>query len=487
MAYKRTLLNNAFFNIIKTLSTVLFPLITFMYASRILLPEGVGQANFAKSFVAYFTMFAMLGIVNYGTREGAQVRNDRMALSKLSHELLIVNVISVVCSYFLLIICLIFIDSLEPYRLLIVINSLTIALTAMGMEWLFNAIEEYRYIAIRTCIVQTLGLVAILIFVKSAEDILIYVLIQTLTLSGTNIINIMYSKRFINYKYAGPYSLKKHMHPILMIFSMTLFIQVFTHMDTTMLGIIVGDFATGLYTAAMRVSGTLITVLLSVVMVMMPRISYYVKMNHLDKIKNMIYWALNILLLLGIPVWIGLILLSEPIIFLFSGEAFKDAIFTARITATRVLLVPLNSFMVLYLFIPLCKDKWSLVSTGAAAIINFVLNLFIIPLFAQNGAAIATVIAELVELIINIYFLKEIVSLKFVFKNTGHYFIASIPIIVIYTIVKIFKINIYFEMLLVCTISIIVYFVELLILKNEVIIYFLDKIKNKRRINKCGE
>ena len=80
----KSLAKNYFFNLIKTLCSVLFPLITFAYSSRVLGVDGLGKVNFAKSFITYFSMIAMLGINQYGTREAAKVRDDRDLLSKFA-------------------------------------------------------------------------------------------------------------------------------------------------------------------------------------------------------------------------------------------------------------------------------------------------------------------------------------------------------------------------------------------------------------------
>lgn len=40
------------------MSSFIFPLITFPYVSRILLPAGTGKVSFATSVVSYFAMFA---------------------------------------------------------------------------------------------------------------------------------------------------------------------------------------------------------------------------------------------------------------------------------------------------------------------------------------------------------------------------------------------------------------------------------------------
>ena len=59
---------NFVMNAVLTMSNMIFPLITFPYVSRILLPVGTGKVAFATSIVTYFSMFAQLGIPTYGIR-----------------------------------------------------------------------------------------------------------------------------------------------------------------------------------------------------------------------------------------------------------------------------------------------------------------------------------------------------------------------------------------------------------------------------------
>lgn len=89
-------------NIILTMSSFIFPLITFPYVSRILLPVGTGKVSLATSIITYFSMFAQLGIPTYGIRVCAADRDDRKKLSKTAQELLIINLIMCVISYIVL-------------------------------------------------------------------------------------------------------------------------------------------------------------------------------------------------------------------------------------------------------------------------------------------------------------------------------------------------------------------------------------------------
>ena len=75
---------NFIMNFLLTASSIIFPLITFPYVSRVLQAAGNGKVAFATAVLTYFTMFASLGIPTYGIRVCAQVRDDREKLSKYS-------------------------------------------------------------------------------------------------------------------------------------------------------------------------------------------------------------------------------------------------------------------------------------------------------------------------------------------------------------------------------------------------------------------
>ena len=99
MQKSQSIITNFIFNFIKTLSTILFPILTFTYSSRILGAEGIGKVNFAKSVISYFSMFAAMGMNYYGTREAAKVRDNKKSLSKFVHEMLLINGCTTILSY----------------------------------------------------------------------------------------------------------------------------------------------------------------------------------------------------------------------------------------------------------------------------------------------------------------------------------------------------------------------------------------------------
>lgn len=482
----KSIIKNSFYSVLKTIATLIFPVISFSYASRILLPEGMGKIDFSKSFVVYFTLLAMLGIQNYGIRECARVRDDRTTLSKTAREIMRVNSVSVIVSYGLFFAIVFTLDVLAPYRQLLLINCLTIGLTAIGIEWLYGAVEDYKYIAVRTCIVQIVSLICMLVFVRTQSDIWKYAAIQVISNGGAFIFNFIHSRKYIDWKSKIDFNCRKHLRPIFALFLMSAFIQVFTVMDSTMLGFLASDEAVGLYSASHKISGIITSAISSVTLVLTPRISYYAERNMMEEVRKISIKAINCIFMLSIPATVGLIMLSMPTILIFSGDSFSEADLTSKIMALRGILVPLNSFIVLHFFIPLKKEKYNLVSTGVAAMLNLIINFVLIPLFAQNGAAVATVLAEFIELIINLFFFSKYIELKQIFNKTWQYIVSAIPIAPVCYLLSLCNMNIALYAPLSIALSVIFYFGILLLFKNSLILdgYTLIKTKFFNRIKK---
>ena len=56
---------NFIMNLIRVLMTIVFPLITYPYATRVLNSAGVGRAAYVASIVSYFQLVASFGVNNY--------------------------------------------------------------------------------------------------------------------------------------------------------------------------------------------------------------------------------------------------------------------------------------------------------------------------------------------------------------------------------------------------------------------------------------
>ena len=139
---------NFIMNMILTASSIIFPLITFPYVTRVLLTVGTGKIAFASSTATYFTMFASLGIPTYGIRACAKIRDDKEKLSKTVQELLIINSVTMLLSCTVFVISIFAVPQFAAEKELFFINGIGIVLNVYSMSWLYNALEQYSYITV---------------------------------------------------------------------------------------------------------------------------------------------------------------------------------------------------------------------------------------------------------------------------------------------------------------------------------------------------
>lgn len=481
---EKSLLGNYAFNLIKTLSSLFFPVITFTYSARILGVEGVGKVNFAKSVITYFSMTALLGMNYYGTREAAKLRDDKRQLSKYVHEMLLINGCTTIMAYLILFISMQTVPKLYDYKSLLIINSFAIALQGMGMEWLYQALEEYKYIAMRSVLFQVISLILMFLFVRRSEDIMIYAFIYMMATSGAYILNFINVRKCIECKWYGNYELKKHIRPLLWLFAMAVSIELYTVLDTTMLGFLQGDEAVGKYVAAVKVNKLTNTVITSVGVILIPRLSYYVGNGEIEKLKTLINKTYNFVFILSIPAAIGLFSLSDSIIRLFSGREFLSAGYTMRLMVPIVLFIPFSIVTNQQTFVPMGKESLILISTSLGAITNFIFNLLLIPRYSENGAAAATVMAEIIVAMVCYLNARHYFNMSVVFGKFYQYWIASIPILIIAKLVEMFSINYIIEMIITVCLSSVSYLFILFILRNNYLLEIFKILQNRVRNNK---
>ena len=75
-----------------------------------------------------------------------------------------INIISTIIAYIILAGLLLFWNALDGYKLLIIIQGMSILFTTLGAEWLNMAMEDFKYITIRTFVFQLLSIVCMFLF-----------------------------------------------------------------------------------------------------------------------------------------------------------------------------------------------------------------------------------------------------------------------------------------------------------------------------------
>ncbi|MBO4835480.1 MAG: flippase [Lachnospiraceae bacterium] len=398
---------NFIMNAILTISTFVFPLISFPYVSRILLSAGTGKVSFAQSVIEYFLMFSSLGIPTYGVRACARVRDDKEKLSRTAQELLIINVIMCLVSYALLAIAILAIPKFRDQKTLLIIISSTLIFSAIGMEWLYKALEQYTYIALRSIVFNAIAIVAMFLLVHQQSDYIIYGAIGVCASSLGYILNIIHARKYIILKPLGNYDLKQHFKPVLVFFAMASAVTIYTNLDNVMLGFMKTDKDVGYYHAAVRIKTILVALVTSLGTVLLPRVSYYVQQGKMEEFKRVTKKAINFVFVFAVPVMIYFMIFAKNGVLLLSGPDFMGAVQPMQILMPTLLFIGLTGLLGIQILVPLGKEKYVLYSEIAGAVVDLILNAILIPKLGASGAAIGTVVAEAVVLIVQIIALRK--------------------------------------------------------------------------------
>jgi len=397
---------NFILNVLLKLSTIIFPLITFPYVSRVLHPAGTGKVQFATSIISYFTMVAQLGISGYGIRACAKVRDNREKLTRTAHELLMINLIMSVVAYVALFVALRTIPRLREERTLYLILSLNIILTSIGMEWLYQGLELYGYITARSVLFKFLALIAMFLLIHQEEDYLIYGGITIFAASASNILNLINAHRYIDFRPVGDYHLMRHLKPVLVFFAMVCATTIYTNLDNVMLGFMTTDVDVGYYGAAVKIKTVLVSVVTSLGTVLLPRLSYYVEHGALEEFRKITRKAFHIMALSAAPLSLFFILFAREGVLLLSGAEYEGAILPMQVIMPTVLLIGLSNITGVQILVPTGREKTVLYSEIVGAVVDVVLNALLIPRFHATGAAIGTLVAEAVVLLVQYLALK---------------------------------------------------------------------------------
>ena len=473
----KSIKTNTILNTIKTIFSIIFPLITFPYVSRVLLPDNVGKVNWANSYVSYFTLLASLGISTYAIRTCSLYKNDRKELSRVSSEIFSINLITTIISYFVLFVSIIFFRKLDAYRYLIIISSSTIVFTTIGADYLNTVMEDFKYITIRTIAFQLIALVSMFVFVKNKEDYYKYMLICTLSSSGANVANYFYRKRYCKTHFTFKINWKSHMPPILLLFVMSLSQMIFNNVDITMLGLIWNDKEVGLYTTAHKITNIISQVIQSVILVILPRLSYYFAQEDYCNINRLLKKLLSFNIGLGLPCVVGTMMLSNDIVYIIGGADFMDASSVLRILIISFMFSLVGgSFLGNAILIPSKQEKYYMVVCWITAFCNIILNYLLIPKYAAVGAAISTAFNGFIIFILLLFKVNKNIKIEKILSVFIGPLIGCIAITICCLVCRNFN-NLFLRVIFSVVSSSVLYGAILLSLKNEFAIEILDSIK----------
>ena len=492
---------NYIFLLIGRLIVLVLPLISTPYIARVLTSDGTGRFSFCISIVTYFTLFASLGFNTYGQRLIAKHQNDKILQSINFWEIVIARLIPVFLSIllyvpFVLILCENVDGFSDKYKTLLIIMSINIFSIALSLDFFWLGNEEFKKNAIRSVMIQILVTVSFFLFVKNESDLYIYVIIKL----GADLLNHLCLYPFLK-KYLVKINIKdlhptKHFKASLLLFLPTIAASVYTILDKTLIGFLcpndIADYENGCYDKAEQIVKIGMTIITSIGTVMYPRNANLYSKGKIEEVKNNLYFSAKFVFLMGIPIMLGFILISENFIPLFLGESYDKAILLFKLLSPLVLIIGFSNIFGIQYLLAIGKDIKYTIPIIVGAVLNLLLNLIFISNYYSVGAVISTLSAEVIVTILMIFFSRKEINIWKIFSNSWKYLIAGlIMFFVCYFINKLWlklpnendeefvKNMIYMKNCgIIAAVGIFSYFIVLLLLREQLLCSLINKFKN---------
>lgn len=472
----RSVKYNVVMNMILSSSTLIFPLITIPYVSRVLQPYGTGAVAFAQSAMTYFSLVALLGISSYGVRVCAEVREDKVLLAKNVKELLIILMCSTTVVTLIYVLCIFIVPQFREQKELFLIFGVGLWLSAFGVEWLYQALEQYGYITVRNIVIKIICLIAMFVFVRDKSDYILYGAIVVVAGYGANICNILRLRKLVDLSIKTKIEISRHFKPMFLFFVASVSSGMYVQADTFILGLIGTTSMVGLYQLVVKIKGTLITVVNSVGNVMLPRLSYYNSHEKSDQAGVLVAKTLNFAYLLSLVLICWCALERDGIIYILGGPEYMKASTALVLIAPSIALSSLNSTLGFYMASVRKEKTWAIINVvGLTCAVVF--NVVLIHFFGIEGAAISAVLCELVVFVIRLFnnrkFVKGISKHLELLKSTVA---VAASAIIAWLVMSIIPVN---NILLSFLIGSVIYFVGVLLSLILVKEYFISQVIRK--------
>lgn len=469
---KKSLVKNSIFNTIYTVLNILFPLITSAYVARVILTEGVGKVAYAQSIVSYFILAAFLGIPSYGLREIARIKDDKERKSKLFSELVSLNFLSTTLAIILYILTITLVPSFHDEVSLYIACGSLIVLNYFNIDWLYQGEEEYVYIVCRSLLIKAISIICLFLFVKKQEDYILYAWILTCATGGNYIFNAIHSRKYVRICFTN-LNLQQHVKPVMIFAGGVVLSNLYSNIDTIMLGIMMSDHSIGVYTYANKIIQLSISICISVTAAFSPRLSYFYA-NNKEQFNKLISKGIELLTFITIPMTTGIFMVAPDIVEFLYGSAFMASAKTVRVFCVLIIIKSFGDLLCYQLIACTGNEVQRIPAVMIANITNIFLNVLLIPLLEENGAAVASVVSEFIVNLYQFRVIRRIIHLRFDKKAIWHSIIGSGIMAGYITLIKAINLPLLTSMLFSVGGGVLLYFIMSLMLGNNVAFTFLD-------------
>lgn len=414
---------NYLYNVGYQVLAIIVPLITSAYVARVLRPEGVGANAFTNSIIQYFILFASMGIGYYGNRQIAYVREDKEQMSKAFWEIQIVKTLMTLYAYLAFEIFMLFYTRQAEYMWA---QSLNLVAVAFDISWFYEGIEDFKVTVLKNSFVKIVSMIAIFVFIKGPNDVTLYIVVLALSTILGNLTlwpNIIRDLSKVKARALNPW---KHFLPMAELFIPQISTQVYVQLNRTMLGVMVGEKASGFY----QYSDNLVKLVLALVTatgtVMLPHVANAFSHGDMKKVNKMLYKSFDFVSALSYPMTFGLAAVALTLAPKYYGPGYGPVGPAMMIESIVILIIAWSNVLGVQYLLPIHHQKQFTISVTLGAVVNLILNIPLIRYGGLYGAMCSTVLSEISVTLYQLWAVRKLLSFKELFADSWKYLISGI-------------------------------------------------------------
>lgn len=437
-----SLKKNFIYSCILTVSTYIFPLLVYPYVSRVLGLSNIGIVNFVDNLINYFTLISMMGIMTVGVREIAASRCDKKKLSRTYMSLLSLMALTTLVAVVALWVAMYTVPTLFPYRDLLYVGLIKLAMNLFLIEWFFMGMEDFRYITNRSILVKCLYVLCVFLFVKEASDYKIYYVISVAMVVVNAIINIVYSRRFIIYSFRD-IDLRPFYKTFFIMGLYVLLTNVYTSLNAVWLGFVTDTDEVGYYTTATKLHTIIMAVLTSFSNILFPHVSHLLSEGKRNEFWKKVDLSLDAIFMFAFPTIVFVLVAGPQLLHLIVGDGFEGAYLPLRIITPLVLIIGIEQVVVIQILMAMHQDHTVLRNSFFGAFVALAFNVILTSSIGAPGSAIVWVIAECTILSISLVDAYSKYHYVLPFKKLGKYCLSYAPLMMLALVINCYQDNDY--------------------------------------------
>lgn len=429
---------NYIYNLAYQILAMLAPLITTPYISRILGAKNIGIYSYTLSIVTYFTLFLVLGLHMYGQREIAYSQDDLHNQSVIFAR---VQLYKLITTFICLVLYIMYTILFSEHRLIMLAQGIAIFTAFFDISWYFIGCEQFSLMVMRNTIVKIVGIASVFVFVKSSDDLLLYVFIMALInlLGNLSLWGFLFGR--LDRIALNEINIFKDNRTIIELFIPLIAVQVYNVLDKTMLGSSIGDLVEcGYYEQTTKIINLCMTIITSFGTVLAPHMAAEFVKGNKERISEQINNAFIFIGAIMFPVFWGIVSIVDNMVPWFFGNGYDKVALLIKLYAVVLLIIPISNLASCSILTPSKQHNKSTIAVIIGALVNFLLNLILIPHFMSVGAAVATIVAEIIVTVLHLYYVRDYLNFRAIFVNYAKYCLMALGMgVVSYVVGKMLK------------------------------------------------